>query len=303
MKNLLILSDKEGWHSRQIEASAIKENFLVQIKDIRDLSISLEDGCKFIVDEKNKKINPDCVFVRFIPGGSLEEIVIYLNILKVMKLNGCDVVNDAHSIETTVDKSLTTIKLRDNQVLTPDTWIIRGFDRAYNKVEQLIKNFPIIYKPLFGSQGTGIELISSLQDFENINNESNIYYFQKFIETKPSHDYRVLIITGKRKVSIFAMTRYGQSYINNFSMGAKCSPFTSEKTIIERSIEVSKIFNMPICGVDLIKDKNDIYVIEINSIPAWKGLQSVSDSNIASAIIQNIFNTRDIEKKILHTKI
>ena len=99
------------------------------------------------------------------------------------------------------------------------------------------------------------------------------------------------------------MTRYGQSYINNFSMGAKCSPFTSEKTIIERSIEVSKIFNMPICGVDLIKDKNDIYVIEINSIPAWKGLQSVSDSNIASAIIQNIFNTRDIEKKILHTKI
>jgi glutathione synthase/RimK-type ligase-like ATP-grasp enzyme len=40
--------------------------------------------------------------------------------------------------------------------------------------------------------------------------------------------------------------------------------------------------------VDVIKDKNGkLFVLEVNSIPAWRGLQSVSDVNIAQILVDD----------------
>jgi glutathione synthase/RimK-type ligase-like ATP-grasp enzyme len=39
------------------------------------------------------------------------------------------------------------------------------------------------------------------------------------------------------------------------------------------------------CGVDIIRDRDGkLYVLEVNSIPAWKGLQSVVAMDIAQAL-------------------
>ena len=41
-------------------------------------------------------------------------------------------------------------------------------------------------------------------------------------------------------------------------------------------------------GVDLIEDQQgQWWVIEINGIPAWQGLQQVSEVNIADCLIKN----------------
>jgi glutathione synthase/RimK-type ligase-like ATP-grasp enzyme len=68
----------------------------------------------------------------------------------------------------------------------------------------------VIYKPLFGSQGDNIVKITKLSDFDKIINESNIFYIQEFLETKPSHDYRVLIAKNKNKEMIYTMMRSKQ---------------------------------------------------------------------------------------------
>ena len=50
---------------------------------------------------------------------------------------GLNVMNTAENIELTVDKSLTSMKLKDNGILTPNTWITRG----KNNTIKLIKKF------------------------------------------------------------------------------------------------------------------------------------------------------------------
>ena len=71
------------------------------------------------------------------------------------------------------------------------------------------------------------------------------------------------------------MTRYGETFINNFSKGAKCIKEINED-VIELAIKSSRLLNIDFCGVDIIEYKRRYYVIEVNSIPAWKGLQESS---------------------------
>ena len=55
---------------------------------------------------------------------------------------------------------------------------------------------------------------------------------------------------------------------------------------------------MSIDGVDIIKYNNKNYVIELNSIPAWKGMQTTIENNISDEIV-NIFIGNKIDKAFL----
>ena len=84
------------------------------------------------------------------------------------------------------------------------------------------------------------------------------------------------------------MTRYGETFINNFSKGAKCVRENLNEEVIELAIKSSKLLNIDFCGVDIIEHNKKYYVIEVNSIPAWKGLQKVESMNI-SEYFANLF--------------
>ena len=54
------------------------------------------------------------------------------------------------------------------------------------------------------------------------------------------------------------------------------------------AIDSSKALGMNYSGVDIMLSKNGYTVTEVNSIPAWKGLQSVcNDKNIAEEMVGN----------------
>ena len=80
----------------------------------------------------------DNIIVRFIPGGTLEEIVFYLNILKILESMNIRIINDARSIERTVDKLYTSYLLNQNKINTPKTYIMRGQEPASRFIKILI---------------------------------------------------------------------------------------------------------------------------------------------------------------------
>ena len=290
MKKVLILTDIEGWHYDQLVKSFQKLNISVQSASLDQLSIRIENYVsKIYIDNRELKGFTD-VFVRHIPGGSLEQIIINLNILKIFELNNINIMNSSANIETTVDKSLTSIKLSHANIFTPKTWVFRDIEESKKQAQVILKKHNLIYKPLFGSQGDNVIKVSKLKDFDKIINDSGIYYLQEFIETKPSHDYRVLVIRKGDKYSAYTMVRYGRSYVNNYSKGGKCLPVKLDNDLIETAVKAAKIINIPFCGVDIIKSNGRNYVIEINSIPAWRGMQSIIDDNISDRIVSSFLS-------------
>ena len=290
MRKVLILTDQKGWHFNQLQESFLRKKVTVESYDLTELTLSFMNNENKIFHNNKELNNVTDVIVRFIPNGTLEEIVTYLNILKIFKMKGANVINTAENIELTVDKSLTTALLNHKNINTPKTWVIRGKRETKNLVSKLLKEYRLIYKPIFGSQGNNIKKIERLEDLDSINNVSNIYYLQEFLNTEPFHDYRVLIVKSMDKTKIFSMIRYGKSYINNFSKGAKCVPIKLDKKMAETALLASEIVDLPLCGIDIIKQKDKFFIIEVNGIPAWKGLQSINKENIADVIVNAFLN-------------
>lgn len=229
---------------------------------------------------------PDAVFVRGVPGGSLEEVVFYLDVLHGLKRLGVPVYNDAGAIERSVDKAMTSLLLKNAGLPTPVTWVLRDREQALDIAErELFSGHFLISKPLFGSQGEGIRRLEKSTDVMWLTSTRGIYYLQRFVECEGDGyaDSRVFVIGGKVAA---AMRRRGISWLNNVARGASCEAMNPDGDIAELAIRAVEVLDMDYAGVDIIKDAQGEYtVIEINSVPAWKGLQGVCEINIADALV------------------
>ena len=155
-----------------------------------------------------------------------------------------------------------------------------------NFQNQFLKN-DLVCKPIFGSQGKGLEILNKKNyhpDYEMLN---NVYYLQEFIEHPDEIyvDWRLFVIENE---VIASMSREGSSWINNVASGAICKPFKPSQEMIKLAIDSSNALGMNYAGVDIMLGKDGYMVTEVNSIPAWKGIQSVSENiNIAEMMIGN----------------
>ena len=65
-------------------------------------------------------------------------------------------------------------------------------------------------------------------------------------------------------------------------------PFIPVSSISEEEcIKISKIFKLGYGGIDLKITKNDVFVLEINSIPSWKAMQKISKINISEKLVKD----------------
>ena len=81
--------------------------------------------------------------------------------------------------------------------------------------------------------------------------------------------------------AVAAMKRTGNTWLHNVAQGAECEK-NSENDVLDIALQASLVLDIAYCGVDVIRDSNGkLWVLEVNSIPAWRGLQGVSPVNIA----------------------
>jgi glutathione synthase/RimK-type ligase-like ATP-grasp enzyme len=79
-----------------------------------------------------------------------------------------------------------------------------------------------------------------------------------------------------------AMSRVGRTWITNVHQGAEPKAIETDPEMTHLALEAARVIGADYAGVDLIRDETGrLLVLEINSNPAWKGLQSVTDVNIA----------------------
>ena len=277
-----------GWHGAQL-----KQAFFA--RGVEALFVSLQD-CVIDLSAEKPRIQmphfndpPSAAFVRGIAGGTMQQITTRLNVLHMLKMLGVSVYNEGKAIERTVDKAMTSFLLHNNGINTPKTWVCESRKHAHAIIEAQQK---LVIKPLFGSQGQGVRLVE-----KNVKKNTEklplpgdqfvdgVFYLQQFIPA--THDFRVFVVNNK---AIAAMQRTGDTWLHNVAQGAKCVKI-EQADVLDLAIKAAITLDIAYCGVDLIRDENgELAVLEVNSIPAWRGLQSVTETNIAQVLVDDFLS-------------
>ncbi len=299
MGRIAIITDDPGWHGKQLRLAFAARGFSSEYISITACRLQHPDMGLAVVIPGFEQTLPDAVFVRGVPGGTLQEVVFYLDILHALKTMGVPVYNNARVIEASVDKALCSFLLAQHGLPSPITWVLRERAEALRIAEQeLAKGQWLVSKPLFGSQGEGIRRIEKMTDLFWLTSSQGIYYLQRYIRGRNNFhaDYRVFVINNQ---VVAAMSRQGKSWLNNVARGAECKTIQTSQAMADLAIKATQVLQMDYSGVDIIEDENAcLHVIEVNSIPAWKGLQAASDVDIAALLVNDLLDRYLVETSI-----
>jgi len=283
----LIFTEDDGWHTNQLIEAFEKNNKNVKTEKINQASIVI-DGNPRLSFKTNEMLLSDIegVFVRGIPGGTLEEVCFHLDILHFLELHNIKVYNNAVCIEKSVDKIRTSCILNVNNIPTPKTYVTSNI-KDLKKFRDSFSGYKCVCKPIFGSQGKGLEILDDDNKHPDYDYLNNVYYLQEFLKHPEDKfiDWRLFVINNE---VVASMAREGTSWINNVSNGALCKAFNPTSEMKDLAINSTLSLGMDYAGVDIMLGEDGYTVTEVNSIPAWKGLQSVcGQNNIADLIISD----------------
>ncbi|MEM2093046.1 MAG: RimK family alpha-L-glutamate ligase [Candidatus Bathyarchaeia archaeon] len=223
------------------------------------------------------------LIIRPIGRGSLEEIVFRMDLLYRLQRMGLYVVNPPEAIEHCVDKYDVLALLEERGVPVPRTVVTENPAEALRAFYEL--GGDVVVKPIFGSRGIGSTRISDPDIAQTIFNTINFYhgviYIQEFIPHGFS-DIRAFVI-GDHVIA--AMRRSAKSWKTNYSQGATPEPIKLSADLEDLAVKAAKAVSCKIAGVDILESSKGALIVEVNSQPGWKGLQSVTNVNIADEIV------------------
>ncbi len=247
---------------------------------------------KNYLEVRGKKLTIDAAIVRSL-GRSIspEQFISRLSILQVMESNNVFVVNPSSSLLKARNKFLSLNILRANNVPIPETNLTENPSIALQLVDKSTK--PLVVKPIMGSLGLGLFKVDDVDSaYHVINLLSRLkqpIILQKYIEKKNSRDIRVLVID---KEITGAMYRYApeSTWKTNIARGAKPVKAEITKDIEQVALKATESLNLFYAGIDIVEEAGteNIYVLEVNASPLWRGLQKVTQINIADILVRKI---------------
>jgi len=237
------------------------------------------------VNETNILNDLSALIIRPIGRGSLEEIIFRMDLLHRLNRLGMLIINSPSSIERSVDKYHTLALLEEHGLPVPQTIVTESHEEALKAFHELGSD--VVIKPLFGSRGIGSTRVSdpdvATRLFRAIAFYHGVLYLQKFIPHGTS-DVRAFVV-GNRVIA--AMHRVLPSnWKTNVSLGAKPVALNPSEELERLAVKATEVVGCKVAGVDILESKDGPVIIELNSQPGWRGLQSVANVNIAEEIVR-----------------
>jgi len=284
-----VLGTASGWHVRRLVAAIEARGHEALIVGWHELSTEIgsheRHAPRCIVDA-------DVIVIRGMPAGTLEDVIFRMDLLGRLARDR-HVVNTPRALEVAIDKYLSLVRLHDAGMSVPRTIVAQdeaGIEAAWTSLGERA-----VVKPLFGSQGRGIELITCRQELEPCLRAARqaeppgaVCYLQEFVP-HAGWDARVLVV-GDRT---FAIRRVSAGdWRINVSRGARPEPWPLPADWEDAAVRSARAVGAEIAGVDLLPGPLGPIVVEVNAVPGWRGLQSALGQDIAAVVVGHLESRR-----------
>jgi RimK family alpha-L-glutamate ligase len=285
--NVAILSGGTGWHVQDLLRAAGQLEISARALDFRILCSACPAPPKYCdpLDDFS------AVIVRTMPGGSLEQIVLRMDMLHAAQARGLRVLNPPRAVETCVDKFLTNVRLHHGGLPVPRTIVCQTWQDAMQGFEQL--GGDVVLKPIFGSEGRGLIRLTDRElawrTFQAIQQTGGTLYLQEYLN-HPGWDVRAFVLNGH---VIAAMKRTANNdWRTNVAQGGSAEPMRLAASECDLAIRAATATGTIVAGVDLIRDTaGNWFVLEVNAVPGWKALSQVCDIDVSVAILRYLMES------------
>ncbi len=283
--HVVVLAAREGWHTRELTRALEARGHTGTVAPYEGLvaAIGRRSGLRSRGADLDRA---DAVLARIIPSGSLEQIIFRVDALHRLEDRGVRVMNSPRAIERTVDKFWTSALLERCGLPTPDTIVCETAEEAVAAFREL---GDVIVKPLFGSMGLGMVRVSdeemAFRVFKTIEQIRGVYYLQRAIGHE-GRDIRAFVVGGRVLV---AMERRSEGWRTNLSRGGTARSIQLPEAWGALAVRAAAAVGAEYAGVDLLPAHDgQVYVLEVNGIPGWRGLQEVTGVDVAGALVDQL---------------
>lgn len=284
MKIGIITRNENGWCTTQLRKVMRKRNITPACFSFPQLVARIKYKPEASAGKVNILHDLEALIMRPIGRGSLEEIIFRMDILHRLERLGMTIINPPLAIERSVDKYHALCLLEEKGLPVPRTAVTENHEDAMKCFHEL--GGDVVVKPVFGSRGIGSTRISdqevATRIFRALSFHHSVLYLQEFVPHGFS-DIRAFVV-GEHVVA--AMQRVAETWKTNVSLGAKPVSLKISKELEKLAMTAAKIIGCKVAGVDILESPKGPIIVELNSQPGWRGLQSVTKTNIADEIVK-----------------
>jgi RimK family alpha-L-glutamate ligase len=288
----IITRNRNSWTSVQLQKTLVERNIAHICFSLPRLIAHVGYKPQVRVDKSSILGELDALIIRPVGRGSIEELIFRMDTLYRLQRLGLYVINPPEAIEHCVDKYDVLAILEENHIPVPRTAVTENIDEALNAFNELDRD--VVIKPLFGSRGIGSTRVTDAEIattvFRAVRYYHGVIYLQEFMP-HGSSDIRAFVI-GDQVAA--AMKRVADSWKTNYSRGGRPEAVKLTKDVEGMAVKSAKCAECKIAGVDILETQKGPAVIDVNSQPGWKGLQSVTKTSIAAKIVDFVLS--ELEK-------
>ena len=295
-----VLGNEGSWYCEEIARAAEQRGHQCVRLEFRHISATSGSSGKLpdrpqsaavgdVICDEYSMLDFDCVIVRTMPPGSLEQVVFRMNSLARLERAGVVVVNSPKSIECAVDKYLTTACLEDAGLPVPATITCQDSETAMLAFERL--GGDVVVKPVFGAEGRGICRVSdpdvAFRVFRTLERIDAVLYLQRFVP-HPGFDIRVMVIDGS---IVGSMKRHGaeNDFRTNVARSARAEVHSPTDQECEFAVRAAQAIGARFVGVDILyDDSGNPFVIEVNAVPGWRAFARCTGIDVAARLIKRL---------------
>jgi RimK family alpha-L-glutamate ligase len=283
-----ILSARTGWHTDELVRALAERDHPATSVPYEGLVARMGSRVGRLSSHADQLLEADAVLARIIPNGSLEQIIYRLDALHWLQEHGVLVMNAPVAIERSVDKFYTTALLHEAGIPTPETIVCEGVADAMAAVREF---GDAVIKPLFGSMGHGMVRVSdpdvAFRVTRALEQVRSVFYVQRVVD-HGGRDVRALVV-GNRVLGAIERTATGTDWRTNVARGAAVRPFELPDAWAQLAVRAAGLVGADYAGVDLLPSRDgSVFVLEVNGIPGWEGLQRATGLDVAGAIVRHL---------------
>lgn len=189
------------------------------------------------------------------------------------------VINSPSAIATCASKVHTSALLLRQGIRTPETCFTSSKESAESFIA---KRGKAVYKPVYGFDGNGIILVTSSDELG-----PPPYYLQEYVPN--DRDFRIFVIDG---VAVGAIERVSDSLTHNIHQGGCGRACEIDREMGEISGNAAQAVGADYAGVDLLLDRGEYTVLEVNGTPNWHCMAAPIPKLLARYLIREEHSMR-----------